>query len=437
MTTSGSRSIHADTRPESSSTPLDGKHIVVGVSGGIAAYKTPELVRRLRDAGADVRVVMTEGAKAFVTPLTFQAVSGSPVSTDLLDEQAEAGMGHIELARWADFIVIAPVTANLIARLAGGMADDLLTTIVLASPAPTILAPAMNQQMWAHPRVDANVQRLRDDGVAMIGPDAGDQACGDVGPGRMREPQAILEAVISAAKRDDTLVIPTASLRDKRVLITAGPTVEAIDPVRALTNFSSGKMGYSIAEAAARAGAAVTLVSGPTHLACPQGVERVDVRAALDMYEAVHSRIRDCDIFIAVAAVADYRPAQPANAKIKKSGESLHLELIPNPDILASVGALPDRPFTVGFAAETENLVDNARHKLQAKNIDMIAANIVGESGTGFGADDNALTLIDAHSCVDLGPDNKQQLAGVLIAKIADRYHASNRNKNPRRALTN
>ncbi|MEL7089747.1 MAG: bifunctional phosphopantothenoylcysteine decarboxylase/phosphopantothenate--cysteine ligase CoaBC, partial [Planctomycetota bacterium] len=330
---------------------LKHKRILLGVTGGIAVYKSPDLVRRLRDRGCDVQVVMTSGAQQFVTALTFQAVSGKPVRGELFDEEAEAAMGHIELARWADAIVIAPASANTIARIAQGRADDLLTTLCLATDRPVCVAPAMNRLMWSDPATTTNVTTLAERGIALLGPGEGDQACGETGAGRMLEPLAIVNevaGVLEAHRRE-------GPLRGKRVMITAGPTRERLDPVRFLSNRSSGKMGYAIAAAAVEAGADVTLVSGPVHVPTPDGVRRVDVESAQQMFDAVHAEIVDTDIFIATAAVADYRPANVSDAKIKKDGDSLSLELEPCPDILKSVGHLTSAPFTVGFAAETND----------------------------------------------------------------------------------
>lgn len=391
---------------------LGGKRIVLGVSGGIAAYKSPDLVRRLREQGAQVQVVMTAGATQFVTPLTFQAVSGRPVRGDLWDTEAEAAMGHIELARWADIILIAPATADLIARLATGLANDLLTTLCLASEAPVHLAPAMNRVMWASPATGENVERLAARGVTILGPGEGDQACGETGAGRMMEPADIVQAVSQAA--------PAGPLAGRHVVVTAGPTREAIDPVRYLTNRSSGKMGFAVAHAARRAGARVTLIAGPVGLATPAGVDRVDVESAAQMDAAAKEAVRGADVFIASAAVADYRPASPADRKIKKTEESLTLDLTRTPDVLAGVAALDDRPFTVGFAAETNDVEANARKKLEGKRLDMIAANRVGE-GIGFDCDDNALQVIWPDGERRLGPAEKSALAEELVALIGEK----------------
>lgn len=354
------------------------------MAGGIAAYKAAELVRRLSDAGCEVQVVMTAGAEAFVTPMTFQALSGRPVRTSLFDPAAEAAMGHIELARWADVVLIAPATADVLARLACGLADDLLTTVALASTAPLYLAPAMNQAMWAHPATQANIATLAARGAQILGPGHGDQACGDVGAGRLLEPAEIVATVCA----------PTSSaLRGKRAIVTAGPTQEAIDPVRYLSNHSSGKMGYAIAQALAEAGAEVQLVSGPTALPTPPGVARTDVLSARDMLGAVLEAVDDCDLFVACAAVADYHIANPAEQKIKKDSDMLALSLERNPDILAQVAARSAAPVCVGFAAETNDMAAHAQGKLERKGLDLICANQVGGAQSAFGADDNALAL--------------------------------------------
>ncbi|MDT8385212.1 MAG: bifunctional phosphopantothenoylcysteine decarboxylase/phosphopantothenate--cysteine ligase CoaBC [Gammaproteobacteria bacterium] len=389
---------------------LSNKHILLGVSGSIAAYKAAELVRQLRAAQAEVRVVLTEGGAEFVTPLTFQALSGNPVHTALLDTGAEAAMGHIELARWADAVVIAPASANFIARLAQGRADDLLSALCLATAAPIAIAPAMNQQMWANPATQQNLRQLGERGIHQFGPDSGDQACGEVGPGRMLEAEPL--ANLTAG------LFESGSLAGRTVLITAGPTQEAIDPVRYLSNRSSGKMGYAIAQAAAEAGATVTLISGPSALATPPRVRRIDVRSAQQMFDAVMQQAKHSDIFISAAAVADYRPVQVVGHKIKKDADSINLQLQRNPDILAEVAALKHGPYTVGFAAETENLEQHAREKLQRKNLDMIAANLVAEN-MGFESDDNALLIITADSLQQLATASKTSLARQLIDAIA------------------
>ncbi len=395
---------------------LFAKHILLIVSGGIAAYKSPDVVRRLRDAGAEVRVVMTPAATRFITPLTLQAVSGHPVREALFDREAEAAMGHIELARWADAVVVAPATADFIARLRSGMADDLAGAVCLASAAPLLLAPAMNQQMWSHPATQDNLAALTARGVLLAGPASGSQACGETGPGRMLEADELVAA--SAA------LFATGALAGLSVLVTAGPTREALDPVRYLTNHSSGKMGYAVAAAAAEAGAAVTLVSGPTRLEAPPGVACVAVESARDMHAAVMRALPGTHIFVATAAVADYRPAQAAAAKLKRDGRDLEVRFVPNPDILAEVAASPSAPFTVGFAAETHEVEKHAREKLARKRIDMIAANAVGGSDSAFHGDDNALTVIwhDGEQHLERAP--KTRLARRLVELVAARYRA-------------
>jgi phosphopantothenoylcysteine decarboxylase/phosphopantothenate--cysteine ligase len=399
--------------------------VLLGVSGGIAAYKAAELVRRLRDAGAEVRVVLTENAARFVSPLTFQALSGQPVRSGLWDEAAEAAMGHIELARWAQRIVIAPASADIIARLAHGFADDLLTTLCLASAAPLALAPAMNQQMWAHAATQANVATLRTRGVDVLGPAAGSQACGEFGAGRLLEAETIV-AEIAALHGPQ----PLAGVR---VLVSAGPTYEDIDPVRFIGNRSSGRMGFAVARAAVEQGAHVHLVAGPVHLPTPAGVERTDVRSARDMRGAVLQQIPQSDIFISAAAVGDYRPGEVAAHKIKKRGAALALSLDENPDILAEVAALPKRPMLVGFAAETENVEDYARAKLTRKKLDLIAANQVG-AGRGFDCADNELVLFWQGGSEDLGRADKPLLARRLVARIADHYARRKPEARPRRS---
>lgn len=364
------------------------KRILIGISGGIAAYKIPELVRRLKDLGADVRCVMTQGAHAFITPLTLQAVSGNPVHHDLLDPAAEAAMGHIELAKWADLIMIAPASASVLAQLAHGHASDLLSTLVLATTAPIYVAPAMNQQMWANPAVQANCQRLQTYGIHIVAPASGAQACGDVGAGRMPEPLELRDCIVQHFAGNHQL------LAGKSILITAGPTREAIDPVRYLSNHSSGKMGFALATAAQQLGAQVTLVSGPVQLPTPPGVTRIDVVSAQDMYEAVLAQVEQADIFIGCAAVADYRPEQIADSKIKKHQDTMHLSLVKNPDILATVAHQPNPPFTIGFAAETDDVVRYAQGKLEQKRLRLIAANDVSDTQIGFNSDDNAMQLL-------------------------------------------
>ena len=395
---------------------LTNRKIVLGVAGGIAAYKAADLVRRLRERNFDVRVVMTAAAREFVTPLTFQAVSSNPVHCDLLDAQAEAGMGHIELARWADLVLVAPATANVIARLAHGLADDLLATLCLATTAPLVLAPAMNQQMWQAGATRANVLALLDRGVAMLGPAEGDQACGDIGPGRMLEPEEIASRIASR--------FVGGALRGLEVLVTAGPTRESLDPVRYLTNRSTGKMGYAVAAAAAESGARVVLVSGPTTLPAPAGVERVDVTTAEEMHAEVMARAARCDVFVAAAAVADYRPARIEEQKIKKGDAPAVLDLVRTPDIVASVAEMGDGPFTVGFAAETESVQAHARGKLERKGLDMIAANRVGLPDRGFASDRNALSVLWHGGGRDLGLAPKADLARSLVELVAERYRA-------------
>jgi phosphopantothenoylcysteine decarboxylase/phosphopantothenate--cysteine ligase len=398
---------------------LANKHILLGVTGGIAAYKAPELVRRLRDAGAQVRVVLTAAGSAFITPLTLQAVSGQPVHQELLSAQAESGMGHIELARWADLILIAPCTADFMARLAQGLAGDLLGACCLAARVPIAVAPAMNAGMWDAPATQRNLRQLQADGVQVLGPASGSQACGEVGEGRLLEPVELVERC-AALVGDAPGPGPLAG---RRVLVTAGPTFEDLDPVRYLGNRSSGRMGFAVAQAARAAGAQVLLISGPVALADPAGVTVQRVRSALDMHRAVLDAVAGMDVFIGTAAVADYRPAQPAGHKIKKTRESLTVELVRNPDILAEVAARADRPFTVGFAAETDDVLGYARRKLEEKRLDLIAANTVG-AGQGFEVDDNALTLLWPGGQRELPRASKAALARELIAVIAQRLHA-------------
>lgn len=403
-------------------TGLHGKRILLGISGGIAAYKCPEIVRRLRERGAEVRVVMTQGAQAFITPLTLQAVSGHPVADDLFDPAAEASMGHIELAKWADLILLAPATADLIARLAAGMANDLLATLCLASAAPIALAPAMNQQMYRAAATQDNLAILARRDIAIWGPDSGEQACGDVGPGRMLDPLALIE-------RTEAHFHPTHDLAAYRVLITAGPTREALDPVRFISNHSSGKMGFAIAEAAARRGAQVTLVSGPVTLPTPAGVIRIDVQSALEMQAAVTQHAAESDIFIACAAVADYRAQQVAPEKMKKQqGDTLTLTLVKNPDIVAGVAAMTTaRPFVVGFAAETQNVEEYAKQKLARKGLDLICANDVSQDGQGFNSDTNALHLFWPQGDKRLPLSSKSLLGSALINEIVRHYEEKNR----------
>lgn len=389
------------------------RRILLGVSGGIAAYKAADLVRRLRDGGAEVQVVLTAGAARFVTPLTFQALSGRPVRVGLWDEAAEAAMGHIELARWADLVLVAPASADLLARLAAGLADDLLTTTCLATTAPVAVAPAMNQQMWSAAATQANVATLRARGVCVWGPGVGSQACGETGAGRLLEPADLAaRALASGSAR--------GGLSGRHVVITAGPTREPIDPVRFLSNRSSGKMGYAVAAAAHDAGARVTLVSGPVALSTPVGVDRVDVETAAQMYAAVHAAIADCDVYIGAAAVADYTPCACADHKIKKTADTLDLHLEKSPDILASVAALARRPFVVGFAAETTNVEAHAMAKLERKNLDLIAANQVG-ADRAFDREDNALLLLWPGGRRELSLKSKTELAHEFVGFIANR----------------
>ena len=398
---------------------LQNKRILLGITGGIAAYKCAELVRHYKKAGAEVHVVMTRSAQEFVTPLTLQALSGNPVHTSLLDPEAEAGMGHIELARWADLMVIAPATANFLATMAQGKGDDLLSTICLATKAPIAIAPAMNMQMWFSPATQNNIQQLKtffsEDRLTWMGPAEGEQACGDVGPGRMLEPGQILEQTAAFFKEE--------AFSGKHIVITAGPTQEAIDPVRYISNHSSGKMGYAIAQAAANQGAKVTLISGPTNLPCPDRVERVSVKSAEQMLEASLQRISETDIFIASAAVADYRPSEISEHKIKKvDGEDqMIIKLVKNPDIVATIAQHPERPFTVGFAAETQDVDVYANKKLVKKNLDMIVANDVSNTNIGFNSDNNAATIFWPEGQRQLDLMTKNQMAKEILDAIKDR----------------
>lgn len=406
-------SFRLDRGEEQGVSALHGQRVLLGVSGGIAAYKSAELVRRLREAGAEVRVVMTAGAEHFITATTLQAVSGHPVRSSLWDAAAEAAMGHIELARWATRVLIAPATADLLARLAQGRADDLLATLCLATEAPLAVAPAMNRLMWANPATQANLALLRQRGVAVFGPDAGDQACGEVGEGRMREPAALVA--------DLAATLGPRRLAGHRVLVSAGPTFEDIDPVRFLGNRSSGRMGFAVAEAAAAAGAEVTLVAGPVKLPTPAGVARIDVRSAAEMHAAVLSALPGQDAYVGAAAVADYRPVEVAGRKIKKSEGPVELRLERTADILAEVAAHPQRPRCVlGFAAETHDVESYARGKLAAKRLDAIAANRVGLAGQGFDSEDNALTLYWDGGERDFGPAPKAAIARGLVDWIAE-----------------
>lgn len=394
-------------------------NVLLGISGGIAAYKTPDLVRRLRSRGADVQIVMTASAEEFVTETALQAVSGHPVRANLWDKEAEASMSHIELARWADVVLIAPATAEIMARLAGGAASDLLTTVCLATKAPLVIAPAMNHVMWDKPAVQANRQTLEDHGVHILGPDHGSQACGETGAGRMLEPDEIAAVVCGPQLATDAGLFANTT-----VLVTAGPTREPIDPVRYISNRSSGKMGYAIASAAAAQGAKVVLVSGPVALPEPLDVEVIHVTTAQEMYAATHDNVAQADIFISAAAVSDYRPANVAAQKIKKSKETTSIELVPSEDILASVAALDGAPFTVGFAAETENVREYALGKLNNKKLDMIVANRVGDD-CGFDRDDNTVELIWSGGGQDLPSAAKTELAEQIVQIIAARYETA------------
>ena len=394
---------------------LAGKKILLGITGGIAAYKSAILCRQLKQLEADVRVIMTAAATRFITPLTLQALSGHPVHCDLFEAESDHGMGHIELARWADQIIIAPASANTIAKLAHGQAEDLLTTTVLASDKPLFVAPAMNSLMWQHLATQANIQLLISRGVKILGPAEGEQACGEQGPGRMLEAEQIAEQLRQQLDK--------GLLAGKNIVITAGPTWEAIDPVRGLTNHSSGKMGYELASAMLDAGANITLISGPTALPPPAGVNCIDITSAQEMADVAMANITSCDIFIGVAAVADYRPVSTSKQKIKKDAECLTIELVRNPDILAMVAAADKAPFTVGFAAETQSLTANAQKKLSAKGINMIAANPVSGENSAFNSDSNELVLIDRDGISHLSRCSKSLLAQKLTKEIARRYY--------------
>lgn len=396
--------------------------ILLGVSGGIAAYKAAELIRLLRAEGVELRVVMTAAAQAFITPLSLQALAGGEVRCDLLDPRAEAGMDHIELARWAELVLVVPATADLMARLAAGLADDLLTTLILATTAPVVLAPAMNHRMWRHPATQHNAALLAARGVRLLGPAEGDQACGESGPGRLLEPAEILARILRR---------PQGPLAGRQALVTAGPTREPIDPVRYLSNRSSGRMGYAVAAALAGRGARVVLVSGPTALGPPAGVERVAVETALEMHAAVLERVAACDLFVGAAAVADYRVADPAPEKLKKDAAELGLRLVRNPDILGEVAALARPPFTLGFAAETERLEEHARAKLAAKGVDMIAANRVGGETGGFEREENALLVLwrGGRRVLPLCP--KPLLAESLVDLLEERFGAQAASQDP------
>lgn len=392
---------------------LSNRRILLGITGGIAAYKSAELTRLLVKAGADVRVVMTQAATEFITPLTLQALSGNRVHTTLLDAEAEAGMGHIELARWPDLIVIAPTSANFIAKLADGRADDILSTLVLATKAPIAIAPAMNQAMWSNTATQTNLQILAQRGMHIFGPAAGEQACGDVGLGRMLEPGEI--ATLCSELFDPGL------LAGLRIVITAGPTQEAIDPVRYISNRSSGKMAYALATEASAAGALVTLISGPVDLATPDRVKRIDVVSAIQMLDASLSAVQQCDIFIGVAAVADYRPVQIASQKIKKGSDTLSLELIKNPDIISTIAALEQRPFTVGFAAETIDVEQHGAEKLVRKHLDLLFAN---DANVTLGSDNTAATALWQDGSLAFGPASKRRVALQMLELVRERYYA-------------
>ncbi|WP_411993350.1 bifunctional phosphopantothenoylcysteine decarboxylase/phosphopantothenate--cysteine ligase CoaBC [Agarivorans sp. DSG3-1] len=400
---------------------LTGKKILLAITGGIAAYKMPELVRRLKEQGAEVKVVMTNHATSFITPLTLQAVSGEPVGQEVVDPAQEASMGHIAYAKWPDLVLMAPATANSIAKFSHGLADDLVSTLLLATDAPIVIAPAMNQQMYQAIATQANLSLLKQRGVPIWGPAQGEQACGDVGPGRMLEPAQLLANV-------QAMFAPKAPpvLNGVNVMITAGPTREAIDPVRYISNHSSGKMGFALAEAAQQLGAKVTVISGPVTLATPQGVEKVAINTAQQMLDASLERIEQCDIFIACAAVADYRVADVAEQKIKKTDESdeMQLRLVKNPDIVATIASLAKKPFTVGFAAETQDVSHYAQDKMARKNLDMIAANDVSKPEQGFNSEQNALTVFwpTGHQQLDLA--DKSALAQQLLALVAKQYAA-------------
>ncbi|CAM4352462.1 bifunctional phosphopantothenoylcysteine decarboxylase/phosphopantothenate--cysteine ligase CoaBC [Acinetobacter pragensis] len=408
---------------------IPNKNIIVAVTGGIAAYKSAILVRRLKDAGFDVRVVMTAGAQAFITPLTFQALSGNSVHTELLDPEAEAGMGHIELARWADLVLVAPASCDTLAKFAAGLADDLLSTLYLATKAPVWVAPAMNQQMWAAKATQRNLNTLIEDGVHVIMPDAGSQACGDVGLGRMPEPEDLAQQVTEYFHRAQRAIAEKfGQLAGKHVVITAGPTRESIDPVRYISNHSTGKMGFALAAACYAAGAKVSLIAGPVSLDTPNGVRRINVKSAMQMLEQSMDQLeKGCDIFIATAAVADYRVAQVAEHKIKKAGDELHVALVKNPDIVATIAQQEKRPFMVGFAAETRNIEEYAAGKLVAKKLDMIACNDVSRPDIGFASDENAMIVFFAEQYHlpqrDLEKASKQEIAQQLVEAIHDALH--------------
>jgi phosphopantothenoylcysteine decarboxylase/phosphopantothenate--cysteine ligase len=394
---------------------LTNKNILLGVTGGIAAYKSAELIRFFKRANANVRVVMTAAAQEFITPLTLQALSGNPVHLSLLDPEAEASMGHIELARWADIVVVAPATADIIAQFSTGSAQSLLPTLILATNAPVVLAPAMNQAMWLDQNTQRNISLLQQQGMLMVGPAQGEQACGDVGPGRMLEPADIANAV---AQCFDSNILDGVT-----VVISAGPTREAIDPVRYISNHSSGKMGFAIANAAAEAGAITTIIAGPVNLTTPQNCRRIDVVSADDMHQTAMALIEQCDIFIATAAVADYRPAIVAEQKIKKNDDTMTIELTKNVDIVSAVAAQSNKPFTVGFAAETQDVERYAIGKMERKGLDMIIANDVANSEIGFNSDDNAVTIFSRNAdSIAIAQTSKQQLGRLLVEHIAAQY---------------
>jgi len=397
---------------------LHGKNILLGISGGIAAYKAAELTRRLKDQGADVRVVMTNSSKEFITPLTMQAVSGHAVASSLLDPAAEAGMGHIELAKWADLVLLAPATANLIARLRAGMADELLTTLCVASPAPIAVSPAMNMEMYLAAATQENITVLASRGMHIWGPGSGMQACGDVGPGRMLEPNDLVERCVDFFTQQEQV------LKGVNLTITAGPTQEALDPVRYISNHSSGKMGFSLATIARKMGANVTLISGPVNLATPKDINRLDVCSAREMHQASLASLDDCHIFIACAAVADYRPEQVETQKMKKKSgiDNLSIKLIKNPDIIADVANASNAPFCVGFAAETQDVERYALDKLKRKKLQLIAANDVAKAGQGFNSEKNALTVFSETERFDITLADKKRVAHQLLAIVAQQY---------------
>ena len=402
---------------------LQKKRVLLGVTGGIAAYKSPDVVRRLQDAGAEVRVVMTASAARLITPTVFQAVSGHPVRVDLWDAEAEAAMGHIELARWAEYVLVAPATAHFMSQLATGGAGNLLTTLCLATEAPILIAPAMNQVMWRHPATQANRVTLESRGVRCVGPGVGSQACGDIGPGRMVEPVAVVEALVEMATQHEGRNTVSGLLAGLKVLVTAGPTREPIDPVRFISNRSSGKMGFAVAQAAVEAGAEVTLIAGPVNLPAPRGLRRTDVETAEQMCSATLDCIGSADIYIGAAAISDYR-LEAAPQKIKKRSDRLLLEMSKSQDLLATIAALPSPPFTVGFAAETERLEEYARQKLEGKRLDMIVANLVG-ARLGFDADDNSALILWRDGGEELARMSKLELARQIIRVVAARYTAA------------